>query len=182
MKHKTIIAYTDGSAVVRGKSKGRGGFGTYFPNLYGEAKAFSDGFNQTKTGAMELSALYYAIMAMPTRSPERVVLRVYSDSEYIVKSFTENRLNRWIQAGWRNTSGEVKNKEKWAAVVEALNKRSYLILDMVHIRSHQVEKEKDLVKKAALLKDPNIIGNMVADRLADYKRHLNPRATDELIY
>lgn len=181
MKNKIILAYTDGSASVQGKSKGRGGFGTYFPDFYGSQRAFSDGFLETKTGAMEVSALYYAIKAMPKRSTEKVVLRVYSDSEYVVKSFTENRLERWIQAGWRNTSGKVKNQEKWAAIVNALNCRGYLTLDMIHIRSHQVEKEKDPIKKANLLKDPHIIGNMVADVLADYKRHTKLRDDDRLV-
>ena len=59
-----IIAYTDGSAVVKGRAKGNGGFGTYFPSLYGSRIAFSLGFEDTKTGRMELSALYYAITAI----------------------------------------------------------------------------------------------------------------------
>ncbi len=54
-------------------------------------------------------------------------------------------------------------------------------LEMIHIRSHQVEKEKDPVKKKQLMEDPNIIGNMVADRLADYKRHKQLRDSDNLI-
>ncbi len=167
-----IIAYTDGSAVVRGEMAGAGGFGTYFPkHLSGEAKAYSLGFKETKTGRMEISALYYAIASMPIKYNSKVVLIVYSDSEYVVKSFTENRLTKWIRNGWRNSSGNVKNRDLWEAVLTALNKRTYLTLEMRHIRSHQVEKEKDPIKKANLMKDPNIIGNMVADRLADYKRH-----------
>lgn len=168
---RIVLAYTDGSAVVNGKNKGRGGFGTYFPDLDGEKKGYSLGFKNSKTGRMEISALYYAIIAMPLSSKNRVILRVYSDSEYVVKSFTLKRLEKWIQAGWRNSSGEVKNKQMWKTLLEALNRRKYLKLEMVHIRSHQVEKEKDPEKKALLLKDPHIIGNMVADKLADYKRH-----------
>ena len=43
---------------------------------------------------------------------------------------------------------------------------------MKHIKSHQVEREKDSEKKKALLKNPHIVGNLVADNLANYKRHL----------
>lgn len=89
---RAFYAYTDGSAVVGGKSKGNGGFGTYFPNLFGSKKAWSLGFEDTKTGRMEISALFYAIKAMPERLKYSVTLRVYSDSEYVVKSFTEKRL------------------------------------------------------------------------------------------
>ena len=111
---------------------------------------------------------------------ERVSLTVYSDSEYVVKSFTEKRLIKWVRNGWRNTSGDVKNKDLWKRLLVELNKKTYLTLHMVHIRSHQVEKCKDPIKKKELLKDPNIIGNMVADRLADYKRHKKLKELDNL--
>lgn len=175
-----ILAYTDGSAVVRGTCKGHGGFGTYFPDLYGGKRAYSLGFGQTKTGRMEILALYYAIKAIKTSHEKPLILKVYSDSEYVVKSFTEKRLERWIQAGWRNSSGVVKNRDLWEAVVDALNERRFLKLEMAHIRSHQVEKEKDPVKKAKLLEDPHVIGNMVADRLADYKRHKDLLYSDKI--
>ena len=164
-----IKAYTDGSAVVRGVAKGNGGFGTYFPDLYGFKAAFSLGFKTTKTGRMELLALYYAIIAI--KKNKRCILKVYSDSEYVVKSFTEGRLKKWIRAGWRNSSGDVKNQDLWSAIVDELAQRPVMIFQITHIRSHQVEKEKDPIKKKELMKDPHIIGNMVADRLADYKRH-----------
>ena len=178
---KNIVAYTDGSAVVRGKMAGAGGFGTYFPkHLDGKPKAYSLGFKETKTGRMEIMALYYAIASMPKKHGERVSLTVYSDSEYVVKSFTEKRLVKWVRNGWRNTSGDVKNKDLWKRLLVELNKKTYLTLHMVHIRSHQVEKCKDPIKKKELLKDPNIIGNMVADRLADYKRHKKLKELDNL--
>lgn len=164
-----VVAYTDGSAVVKGKNKGNGGFGTYFPDLNGSKIAFSAGYKNTKTGRMELTALYFAITAIEIDF--KGVLNVYSDSEYVVKSFTEQRLLKWIKNGWRNTSGEVKNLDLWKAIKKELDDRVDMTLEMTHIRSHQVEKEKDNDKKKQLMTDPNIIGNMMADRLADYKRH-----------
>ena len=58
-----------------------------------------------------------------------------------------------------------------------------MILVMRHIRSHQVQKAKKakdykLVEK--LMNDPNIIGNMMADKLADYKRFNNYEKSDKL--
>lgn len=173
-----IIAYTDGSAVVRGKAKGNGGFGTYFPNLYGERKAFSLGFQETKTGRMEITALYYAITAL--NKEFKGVLTVYSDSEYVVKSFTEKRLLKWIKNGWKNTSGDVKNQDLWKAIVKELELRSDMELEMIHIRSHQVEKAKTQEEKEALLSNEHIQGNRVADFLADYKRHINLLTKDTL--
>ena len=168
---KRVIAYTDGSASVAGKLAGQGGFGTYFPDLFGNRVAYSAGYKKAKVGQMEVCALLYAIRAMPTTCLYPVILQVYSDSEYVVKTFTEDRLTKWIRDGWINSSGEVKNKELWQSITKELARRKYLTLKMIHIRSHQVEKEKDLEKKELLKKDIHIQGNLVVDALADYKRH-----------
>lgn len=166
-----ITAYTDGSAVVNGARKGNGGFGTYFPNLFSKPCAFSCGFKETKTGRMEITALLYAIKAMPLKYKEKVELTVYSDSEYVVKTFTENRIERWVSNNWRNSGGLVKNRDLWERILNELEKRGFLNLIMIHIRSHQVEKASTKEEKEKLMKNPHIRGNMVADRLADYKRH-----------
>ena len=174
MNDNVELVYTDGSAVIlRNQSNinGPGGFGTYFPNLMGKPRAYSLGFKSTKTGRMEIMALYYAIIALPIDNRKNIILRVYSDSQYVVKTFTEKRLERWIAAGWRNSSGDVKNRDLWEKVLSALNNRKYIQLDLRHIKSHQVDREKDPEKKKLLLKDPHIRGNMIADILADYKRH-----------
>lgn len=73
-----------------------------------------------------------------------------------------------------------ENIDLWKEVLEALDRRKYLRLDMKHIRSHQVEREKDPIKKAKLLKNPHIIGNLMADKLADYKRHKILLTSDKL--
>lgn len=168
---RRIIAYTDGSAVVVGPRKGQGGFGVYFPNFYGKPKALALGFSNTKTGRMEVSALLYAINAFYMNHEEEIELTVYSDSEYVVKSFTEGRLKKWIKNDWQSYGNLVKNIDLWKKVVLSLEYRPFLKLKMIHIKSHQVEKEKDPKKKALLKKDKHIIGNQMADFLADYKRH-----------
>ena len=181
IRQKVVLAYTDGSAVSQGKNKGKGGFGTYLPHLLGSGRvAYSLGFKDTKTGRMETMALLYAIAAMPQKMPYQVTLRVYADSEFVVKSFTDKWLEKWIRNNWTNSSGDVANCDVWKRIVEALNIRSYLKLDMRHIRSHQVEKEKDPDKKLELLENPHIIGNMIADKLADYSRHEYLKESDKL--
>lgn len=165
-----ITAYTDGSAVANGKNKGKGGFGVYFPDMEGVPRAFSLGFKQAKTGQMEVMALLHAIINLPKLS-EPTLLIVYSDSEYVVKTFTENRLQKWVANNWINSSGKVKNRDLWENILNALSKKRFLKLELRHIKSHQVEKEKDPEKKKLLMQDPHIKGNMIADKLADYKRH-----------
>lgn len=170
---KTIIAYTDGSAVVSGPNKGKAGFACYFPDYFGTGhKAWSLGFKQGKTGGMEVTALLYAIKAMPLKSDEKITLVVYSDSQYVVKSFIEGWLNKWSTTGWKNNT--VANRKLWENILGHLMIRDYITLEMHHIKSHQVEKAKKAKNQMlvnTLMKNPHIIGNMMADKLADYKRH-----------
>lgn len=162
-----ISVYTDGSAVVSGKFKGRGGFATYFPNLFGNKKVYSKGFINTKTGRMEIMALLYAIKAIPTH--KALELNVYSDSQYVVKSFTENRLEKWVSNDWASYGNEVKNVDLWKKVLKELGLRKKLTLYLHHIKSHQYDSEKDPIKKKELLKNEHILGNTIADYFANYK-------------
>jgi len=166
-----IFAYTDGSAVSNGKNKGKGGFAAYFPNLFGKKKAYSLGFKNAKTGQMEVMALLYAIKAMPKNLVEQKILKVYSDSEYVVKTFTEHRLERWRKGNWTSYGKEIANKELWIQIYSELKKRNYMTFRIEHIKSHQLEKEKDPEKLKQLQNNPHIVGNNIADKLADYKRH-----------
>lgn len=170
---RRIFCYTDGSAVIlkNPTRNGPGGFGTYFPDFYGKKLAHSLGFESTKTGRMEVMALLYAIRSLHVNHIERVELIVYSDSQYVTKTFTENRLQKWKKNNWTNSSGQVKNKDLWIKIDEALLHRPYLILTMRHIKGHQVDREKDPNKKELLKKNVHIIGNMIADSLANYKSH-----------
>lgn len=168
---REIICYTDGSAVANGAKKGQGGFGVYFPNHYGIRRAWSGGSDDTKTGRMELTALLTAIKTFYYSHKEPLRLVVYSDSQYVVKSFTEKRLEKWIRNGWRNSSGEVKNLDLWKQVVQELKSRQHFMkLEMRWIKAHQLDKCTKEERKE-LLTNPHIHGNAIADRLADYKRH-----------
>ena len=165
---KTIIAYTDGSAVVSGANKGKGGLGVYFPDFYGDPLGIHRGFENTKTGRVEIMALISAIKSFYANHEEAVTLKVYSDSQYVVKSFTDKRLEKWISNGWKNTTGNVKNRDLWEKLLRELNiRKHFLTLDIEWIKAHQIEKEKDPIKKQQLINNPHIIGNAMADRLAD---------------
>ena len=168
-----IKAYTDGSACVKGDNKGKGGFGTFFPNLFGKKKAFSLGFINTKTGRMEIMALLYAIRAIPIN--QECILKVFPDSEYIIKAFTEKRLEKWVKNNWitygyRGGEQPVKNIDLWKKVLRELEIRKNLTLTLEHVKAHQLDKIKDKKKIKGMLQDENILGNFVADKLADYKR------------
>ena len=174
-----ILCYTDGSAVASGKLKGHGGFGTYFPNLFGFKKAFSQGYLDTKTGRMEQMALLYAIKAIPKDLKCELIVR--SDSQYVVKTFTENRLKRWVLNGWQSYSGQVANVDLWKRIKKELDCRKELKLTMIWIKAHQLDKLKksQIKERKELLKNEHVLGNAVADALANHKRHKNKKLTDK---
>lgn len=64
----------------------------------------------------ELMALLDGLRALHQSS--HVV--VFTDSEYVMKPWTEGYLARWIERGWRKTTGgPVLNADLWRAIVEA---------------------------------------------------------------
>lgn len=160
-----IVCYTDGSAVVSGVNKGKGGCGIYFPNFNGKPRGVSVGFEKTKTGRTEIYGLLTAIRQIKDKKPIR--LTVYSDSQYVVKAFTDGRLEKWRNNGWQNTTGNVKNRDLWERLLDELKEKDFLTLDMRWIKSHQLEKEKDLERRKLLKQDEHVIGNAMADKLAE---------------
>lgn len=62
----------------------------------------------------ELTALLEGLRAI--KSP--AVVRVFTDSEYVSKAFTDGRLATWQERGWRKQGGGklVKNRDLWEAI------------------------------------------------------------------
>ena len=103
-----IVIYTDGSANANSKSQGYrlGGIGVVFM-IDGEVKlTISKGYKNTKTGRMELTAALTALQTLD-KSSKAVI---YCDSEYVVKSFTENRIDKWALEGWTCQNADLMKK------------------------------------------------------------------------
>ena len=69
---------------------------------------------------------------------------VVSDSEYVILGARE-RMAKWRAKGWRNTSGDVKNKEIWIMMYQAVQEISKMnvILEFKHQRGHIGSPTKD---------------------------------------
>lgn len=163
-----IECYTDGSACVRGTNKGKGGFAAFFPELENEPKLFSAGYLNTKTGRMEIMALIYSIRAINVNT--KCTLKVYSDSEYVVKSFTEKRIYKWAANNWISYGNEIKNVDLWKKVLYELKLRPNLTIMLEHVKAHRLDKIKCPNQRKYLLQDKRIMGNYIADKFANYKR------------
>jgi ribonuclease HI len=103
-----ITLYTDGSS--RG-NPGPGGYGAIL--LYGShRKEISQGFRLTTNNRMELMAVIAGLKAI---SKPGIPVKVYSDSQYVVKAVEEGWLNNWIRT---NFKGGKKNPDLWREFYE----------------------------------------------------------------
>ena len=101
-----IIIYTDGACSG---NPGPGGWAAVL--IYnGKEKEISGGNKNTTNNIMEITAVIEGLKAL--KYPCEVEL--YSDSAYVVNTFTQGWIFNWVQKGWKTASGDsVKNKELW---------------------------------------------------------------------
>jgi ribonuclease HI len=101
-----IIIYTDGACSG---NPGPGGWAAIL--IYnGKEKEISGGNKNTTNNIMEITAVIEGLKAL--KYPCEVEL--YSDSAYVVNTFTQGWIFNWMQKGWKTASGDsVKNKELW---------------------------------------------------------------------
>lgn len=110
-----VNIYTDGAA--RGNPNGPGGYGVVikYTNSKGElfTKELSAGYKKTTNNRMELMAAIIGLEAL--NRPCNVTL--YSDSQYVIKAFTEKWMDGWLKTDWKK--GKVKNIDLWKRLLEA---------------------------------------------------------------
>ena len=113
-----VTIYTDGSA--RGNPDGPGGYGTLIEYVDSKGtlhtREYSQGYVKTTNNRMELMAVIVGLEAL-TKPCE---VEVYSDSQYVIKAFTEGWLDSWIKKGWKRGKNEpVKNVDLWKRLLQA---------------------------------------------------------------
>jgi len=108
---KAVTLYTDGACSG---NPGPGGWAAIL-QWRGKEKVLSGGEKMTTNNRMELTAVIRGLEAL--REPCQVT--VYSDSRYVVEAMTEGWALGWRARGWkRRGSGEAKNPELWARLLE----------------------------------------------------------------
>lgn len=127
-----INVYSDGACSG---NPGRGGWAALI-NHGGKETTIKGGVPATTNNRMELTAAIEGLKA----TPEGCKVTLYSDSRYVVDGAT--RVYNWQAAGWRNTSGAVKNKDLWELMLIELGKRS---VKFQWVKGHNGHRENEIV-------------------------------------
>lgn len=114
-----VTIYTDGSA--KGNPDGPGGYGAVllYVDTTGKThrRELSGGYKKTTNNRMEMMAAIAGLEALIR--PCQVDL--YSDSQYLVKAFTDHWVDRWKKNNWKTTKKEpVKNQDLWERLLKAM--------------------------------------------------------------
>ncbi len=129
--HVTI--YTDGACLG---NPGPGGYGVVL--LHGNhRKELSGGFRLTTNNRMEMMAAIVGLSALK----KRCVVKLYSDSQYLVHSMKEGWAERWRKNGWkRNKKEDALNRDLWEKLLDLCAQQE---VQFSWIRGHSGDPENE---------------------------------------
>jgi ribonuclease HI len=129
MAHSYIEIFTDGSA--RG-NPGPGGYGVLL-RFNDQLKELSGGFRRTTNNRMELLALIIGLESLKTN---KLPIRVYSDSKYVIDAITKKWVHGWVKKGFKGK----KNKDLW---LRYLNLEKQFHLEFIWVKGHNGHPENE---------------------------------------
>ncbi|SET39542.1 ribonuclease HI [[Clostridium] polysaccharolyticum] len=143
-----ISIYTDGAA--RGNPDGPGGYGTIlvFVDSKGQThmREYSQGYKKTTNNRMELLAVIVGLEKLT--KPCNV--KLYSDSQYVVKAFNDHWIDGWIKKGWKRGKNEpVKNVDLWKRLLEAMKPHQVEFIWVKGHNGHEMNERCDVLATAA---------------------------------
>lgn len=123
---KKVTIYTDGACS---KNPGVGGWGAIL--LYNNVEREISGYElETTNNIMELTAAIKGLSALK----ESCEVDLYSDSAYLINSFTKNWVKKWQENNWQTSSKEdVKNRELWEKLIELSKKHT---VNWIKVKGH----------------------------------------------
>ena len=114
---KTVHIFTDGACSGNQNETNIGGWGCILE--YGEhRKELWGGEHNTTNNRMELTALIEALSALKEKG---LLLRVWSDSSYLINCFRNRWYEAWQKNGWKTSQKKpVENWELWEKLLSLL--------------------------------------------------------------
>ena len=158
-----VSIYTDGSA--RGNPDGPGGYGTILVYVDSQGiehkKELSAGYKKTTNNRMELLAAIVGLEAL--NRPCNV--KLYSDSQYLVKAFHDHWIDSWLKKGWKRGKNEpVKN----VALLERLMKaKEQHKVEFIWVKGHAGHEQNERCDELATTAADQPIDLLLDDIIAE---------------
>lgn len=114
-----IVAYCDGGCRGNSKKENIGGYGVAL--FYrGHKKEIYQAFRNTTNNRMEITA---AISALKQMKRFDIPVEIRTDSAYLCNCMNNQWYAKWINNGWRTSSGKtVENRDLWQELLDLINK------------------------------------------------------------
>lgn len=137
----TIVVYTDGACSG---NPGPGGW-AWAVAPEGHPRS-SGGEPHTTNQRMEILAAFNAVKEF---ADEPAVIRIVSDSTYVVKCFTDGWWKGWLSRGWKNSQRQpVANRDLWEPFIDLVRARGRVEFEWV--KAHNGDPMNDLVDSLAV--------------------------------
>ena len=114
---KIVNMYTDGACSGNQNEENVGGWGCIL-EFAGREKELWDGEVNTTNNRMELSAPIAGLSALKEKG---LLVRIYSDSSYLVNCFQQGWHKNWVRNGWKTSQKKpVENRELWEKLLSLM--------------------------------------------------------------
>jgi len=138
---ETLVIYTDGACSG---NPGPGGW-AWAVAPRGEPSG-SGGEAHTTNQRMEI---YATLDALRTFETDSRIIRIVSDSNYVVKCFNDRWWEGWLKRGWKNSQRQpVANRDLWEPLIELVRSRGRVEFEWV--KGHSGDPMNDLVDQMAV--------------------------------
>ena len=145
---KEVTIFTDGGCEP---NPGPGGYGVIL--IYGNTqKELTGGFSLTTNNRMELFAAIAGLHAL--KFP--CMVKLYSDSRYLVDAMTKGWAQKWRENGWwRNKKAKASNIDLWEKLIALCNKHK---VEFEWVKGHAGLGANERCDKLSMasLKQPNL--------------------------
>jgi ribonuclease HI len=140
---KEVIVYTDGACSG---NPGPGGWGAVL--MFGaKRKDISGAEALTTNNRMELTAAIEALKSLK----EPCLVKLHSDSAYLVNCFQQGWMKGWIRNGWRNSRNQpVENRDLWEKLAELMKIHQVEYIKVKGHSDNELNNHCDLMAREAI--------------------------------
>jgi ribonuclease HI len=144
-KRKSVELYTDGACSG---NPGAGGWAAIL--RFGEHEKVLSGYmHHTTNNRMEVFAVISGLGALKGSC----IVRVYSDSAYVINAFNQGWLTKWKSNGWKNAEGkDVENIDLWRLLLLVVKNHEVEFIKVAGHSDHPENNRCDEIAKQEIKK------------------------------